>query len=849
MRRLCVLFWIVAVGFLVIGSQAEAQVGTATVGPPGSGWVLSQEELDNLPRSGDIWNLQFASALVRDRVNVGGSETGTQSSVSALGSSVQNNTFLLDGFNITDLTGAGRNPDYFNLTSVQKIRVLANGLGAEYGGHGGAVINIVTKSGGDQYVGTASVGGTWASEFDDAAFQHPGGGLYDGGNEFAVTYGGPLVRNRLSFFGSYDRTGINRDVSAAGVLTPGDFSANAYTGKLRLDPIPLHQLTVLFSGNALDREGEGASETRRPDTTWNQNGAFNILGATYNGTFKETVSLEAKFGLVWNRADALPRGGTRTPVVQGGVFDGSFFEFHSDRDSSELSADVNWRPSASPWSVDAGFGYRAFGDTSSTEIPGGTLTSLDQSSSFPLAVFPAVSSWKLGLGRTWAYGEAAYRFDRFTVRAGLRWDDFSGENKASTVGANPLRPETVRSASFDGSTPDLSWGGVAPSFRFAWDVANDGRTLIRGGVGLYFDQLVSDVVGHTNPIAFDPYRGAEGFLFTDTSGDRTWQPNEAKGPSAFFGGIPTTDPAFFTTDNQIAAGLEAPRTSEWTIGFERRPKDTFRWGLDYTHRSVDRVIDDSRLVDAAGGPRVSIPGDYVNGPILTGTNVSGDPFSIQTFTLNPQLAFTGGSRLSNGVREQGYDGLSLNFEKRMDCLMFDGHFTWESSAWSVPSAFFVDANNLRGAEDNDGEVVAPQSASAAKSEVFLNGSWSTNLTGMYRIARNSDYGVDLGFNIYARRGLPVFAYAAIDPGDGVDREVEVPDDARYDDLFVLDLRVAKSFSFARPGVGLTVGFDIFNVLQSDPMLQQQVDTRSGAYLVPRERLSPRALQLGVRFRF
>ncbi len=201
------------------------------------------------------------------------------------------NTFLVDGGDnnnafFAQARGRYRAPYQFSTEVVQEFRVSSNSYGAEQGRAGGAVVNVVTKSGSNHVHGTAfyyirdsSVGAT--NPF--LAFKPHNRQQQVGG-----TIGGPLKRNKIFFFGGFDQhifhvpnvveflDGSSRVIPQAptGPYTPGDYEAtdqalvfeaagrlsslageypaaqigNSSFGKLDVNLTPRHQLGLRLSG-------------------------------------------------------------------------------------------------------------------------------------------------------------------------------------------------------------------------------------------------------------------------------------------------------------------------------------------------------------------------------------------------------------------------------------------------------------------------------------------------------------------------------------------------------------------------------------------------------------------------
>ena len=153
------------------------------------------------------------------------------------------NSFLVDGgdFNnafYAQARGLYRAPYQFSNEVVQEFRVSSNSYGAELGRAGGAVVNVVTKSGSNHWHGTALYyirdSGFGAADafmtFKPHSRQQQGGG----------TIGGPIKKNKIFFFGGFDQhyfhvpdvveflNGTMQVVPQAGSgpYSPGDYEAS-----------------------------------------------------------------------------------------------------------------------------------------------------------------------------------------------------------------------------------------------------------------------------------------------------------------------------------------------------------------------------------------------------------------------------------------------------------------------------------------------------------------------------------------------------------------------------------------------------------------------------------------------
>ena len=111
------------------------------------------------------------------------------------------NGFILNGITVQEMgfSGAGAIP---NLDSIEEFRILTNNFDAEYGNYSGGQINVVTKSGANQWHGNAFEF-LRNTNLDAANFFDSGrrGSYHE--NQFGGTFGGPILKDKLFFFADY----------------------------------------------------------------------------------------------------------------------------------------------------------------------------------------------------------------------------------------------------------------------------------------------------------------------------------------------------------------------------------------------------------------------------------------------------------------------------------------------------------------------------------------------------------------------------------------------------------------------------------------------------------------------
>jgi len=180
------------------GSRIEAR-------DPGFGTRFGTGDLDAIPtRRASMFD--FIRAAPGISPTSPGSATAT--TVSAFGSGTNENQFLIDGTNFTcPCNGIARAEP--GIDFIQEIQVQSIGASAEYGNVQGAVINVVTRQGGERFLYDASYYGQTAG-LTSQPVQLPYGSSQGASGyeratyrDFTTNIGGPAVRDRLWFFTGY----------------------------------------------------------------------------------------------------------------------------------------------------------------------------------------------------------------------------------------------------------------------------------------------------------------------------------------------------------------------------------------------------------------------------------------------------------------------------------------------------------------------------------------------------------------------------------------------------------------------------------------------------------------------
>lgn len=324
---------------LIAGAQENVTVSAepkaVETEPHGLSTVVDERAITNLPLNGRRFTdlALLSSQTVQDPRGQNSTSNGDLSFGGIRGFQT---SYLVDGGDnnnafFAQARGRYRSPYQFSNEVVQEFRVSPNPVSAEQGRAGGAVVNVVTKSGSNSIHGTAFYY-LRNSEFDA---RQPELNLKptDQQNQFGFTLGGPLHRNRVFFFGGYDQhifheptvvrfvNGASSVVPqpGAGPATPGDYEAddqalvfttaaklsqqaglypsellgNAAFGKMDVNISEHNQLALRFNTSQYSGENNVFLDPSSPLTTYgiSDNGIEHVQTETAN------VSLTSAFSV------------------------------------------------------------------------------------------------------------------------------------------------------------------------------------------------------------------------------------------------------------------------------------------------------------------------------------------------------------------------------------------------------------------------------------------------------------------------------------------------------------------------------------------------------------------------
>ena len=236
-----------------VADEVTVQASSTTVETIGGevAGLITGEQVRELPLNGR--NFVQLTQLMPGVASPEGFDTknkgllgGVDMSVS--GSATTGNLWTLDGANNNDVGSNRTILIYPSADVIEEFKIHRNSYGAEFGGAGGAVVNVVTRGGGNQYSGSVyyfTRDDAWAETnffLEEAGLDKENLARDD----YGYTFGGPIIKDKLHFFASQEWNIEDRGIVRSGFVPTaaernGDFSGPGIPGCT--SPVPTDPLT------------------------------------------------------------------------------------------------------------------------------------------------------------------------------------------------------------------------------------------------------------------------------------------------------------------------------------------------------------------------------------------------------------------------------------------------------------------------------------------------------------------------------------------------------------------------------------------------------------------------------
>ncbi|MGE0815302.1 MAG: carboxypeptidase regulatory-like domain-containing protein [Vicinamibacterales bacterium] len=742
-----------------------------------------------------------------------GNTSGSRSQ--AFGSATNENLYLLDGTDFTaPLSGAAW--PWPNTDAIEEVQVLSLGANAEYGNVAGAVFNIVTRQGANTFHGDSNVyyqnqslTGRNTTEDQDGDQPYNRARFVDSTTQL----GGPVVKDRLWFFGSWQFQQDWESQPGTPAEFPAKSNAKRYFWKLNLSLNQNHRIQVQTHDDFYEIPGRASANTA-PSTLGLNHGHNPSPGVLYTAVVSPTTVFEARYSGFYGTAQTDPlNGGPKiarrfndldTGNITGGIYywyDGKSFKTAFAGKLTKYADDFL----GAEHDFKVGIQYNSGGG----ESLNGYNDYIYTYGATPSYGYTQDPFWKGGRMRAvGVYADDTVRVGRLTLNLGLRYDYSKGYFNAFDLldrNENKIGRSQAVDKLFD-------WTAVSPRLGATVKLNEAGTTLLKGSVGRYYRGIVTGEFDNATPSI------APRFVF-----DGVYDA----------GGNPLGTSLVSDNSNlRIDPGFENPYTDQFIVTFEHQLTD--RLGL-----SVSGVYKKS---DNQSGWR-DIGGTYAR----VQRTAEGKTFDLQQLTSG---AASRVFQLTNpGDISNTYKGFNLQLNKRL------------SNRWQ--GTFGITVSKAEGIQATSNARSSPTTSpnSAATSNFGQNPNDYVNADGLLigdrpvllkaQAVYEAGWGLTLAANYGFQSGRPwgrEVRFSGLVPG--ATRVLFEPfnGDRRVDPLNQLDLRLEKALTFGQ--VEGAVFGDLLNVTNNDTAVSV-LDRRSTSanFGVPSVFVIPRRLMIGAKFRF
>jgi hypothetical protein len=525
--------------------------------------------------------------------------------------------------------------------------------------------------------------------------------------QYGGSFGGPIMRDRAHFFAAYERTQQDtfQVVDTQGLFPefdgpqPTPYREDLFTGKFTANLTPTQYLAVRYGRNT-NSQPYGASPTSAPNNWGTSKNDFNSINLNHNwvlggGKLNEFIFQYADFanGISANSGDpqhtflngVTVGQNTNTPQAT----EQKKYQFRDDFSFNK----AGWGGLGHDFKMGVNFinephlfltftsGTNDYAYTHGDNTIGGIVTAISINGGLADANVP--------LKQYAGYIQDDWRVNnKLTLNLGLRYDLITGYQIDQSKNPNYVKVQEagrqgltagIKGAENWGKEPKDDYDNIQPRIGFAYDLHGNGRDVIRGGWGIYYD------MGYTNANVLFPAVDATGigfgavFSISDSQGICT-TPRVAGACTTglyTFGTDPATIPGV-AAQNQVNTS-QLPLFGQWLDPRFELPY-TRQTNIGWAHQLASTTVVTADFVWNQGrdlGTRAHINARPIN-------TTSAVPRQLAFLNLSPNAT---GTRGAISVGESDYKAAIFGLKRRMiNNIDFTATYTLAESKSNIGTA-------------------------------------------------------------------------------------------------------------------------------------------------------------------
>jgi len=739
-------------------------------------------------------------------------ENSTEEWHSSLGSTYASDNYLVDGvdtsFDWNGTTWVWNNPDIY-----QEGEVVAIGAPAEYGDFQGAVVNVVTKSGGNDFHGGVNVYGTPSSfvgnNVEGAEFPYHIGKNWDA----SLDLSGRIIKDKIWFYGNaewkkYEYSQLGTDPEFP---TKADYRRFFVKGTFQL--AKNHKLVVSYQ-HEWSQLPDVVSTSQPYDACGSEPGNYGVPNIMLTSVLSPNTIFEFKVGGWFVNDNWKPLDGNLneplyydigTGIAANGIWSWS----ESKYNKLQVNAAVSHFADdfiAGNHEFKAGVQYTRGGAKSIGTYSGGVVYYLYYGEPYS-AYFQAPYSDNEVVNKVGVFFDDAWTITkRLTLNLGLRFDHQDGDVLAVDKLGLDMKPTGEKTPAFNNL---IVWNTWSPRLGLVYQLTSDMKTILRANYGYYYDGMTQDMLYHIS----------KGYPTVYTYG---WNPDTQ-----------AYDDFWYSFDPSAGYAIGNPKNSlckQFSVGITRELITDLAVEVTYVNKSTNNF------------------GTWWNTTALFEPVPFLDEYSDQTITVYNQTTPVEDNVLTlENIPEfrQKYWGLIIGLQKRLsNNWQLNSSFVW-SKAYGVSGL-----SQLNQASGGRTGIQNPNFLINNNMDSLLQGdrTYMFKLQGTYFLPA----GFSVSTNFIAQTGKPIariIRVTGMNQGSFSIMGDERGSNFRLDNYYMFDFRLDKKFNIGGKAA-VNIAADFFNLLNSDAMTGTfDIGTATETFMKPDTITPPRRVQLSLRVIF